>query len=435
MPFIKIHFRTNGNAFFVTAFLQALDEEELITFNLGTFKWSWDKSAIARKHVSENVSDLMKLRLLDLSEEDQKVLQVASCLGCEFDQKTLALAATKATGILDVDLGSSLWNAVEGGVLRSVDNESLYAFVHDQIQFAAFDAIPESERNAFQGAVGAAILSNADSEALQGDLLLIAVDLCNCDSSQMKARSLLAELNLKAGQAAVKSAAFSISASYFEAGLNLLDEEMYMLNMPLVIDLHTLFAQSLYCQGNFDRCMEVLEDLLAQSVTVEEKLPAYFIKLTILFVTNRHAEGMPLTQQVFKELGFSLFPKKTNMAHVIKDLIKTKAIVKKHKGSIINLPLCTDQSRKIAMGLLDIMVGITYILNDPALSLVVFKILRWSIKHGLCAHSGTGLVMFGVINCGLGDLKGGFEFGEIATAVHKRLKKYDIHVSSIFDLL
>lgn len=124
---------------------------------------------------------------------------------------------------------------------------------------------------------------------------------------------------------------------------------MYMNKMGLVIDISTLFAQSLYCQGKFDRCMEVLDDLLEQSVTIEEKLPAYFIKLTILFVSNRHAEGMPLTQQVFKELGFSGFPKKTNMGHVIADLIKTKMLVKKHKDRITELPLCTDQSRKIAM--------------------------------------------------------------------------------------
>ena len=126
--------------------------------------------------------------------------------------------------------------------------------------------------------------------------------------------------------------------------------------MSLVIDLHTFLAQSLYSQGNFDRCVKVLDDLLAQSVTIEEKLPAYFIKLTILFVTNRHEEGMPLTQKVFKELGFSGFPKKTNMGHVVKDLIKTKMLVKKHKDRITELPLCTDQSRKIAMGLLDLMV-------------------------------------------------------------------------------
>ena len=217
--FFPIFSRTSGNAFFVISFLQALDKEELITFNLGTFKWRWDLAGISKKHVSENVSDLMKLRLLDLSEQDQKVLMVASCLGCEFDQKTLALATSKATGIEDVDLGTSLWNAVEGGVLRSVDEESLYAFVHDQIQFAAFVAIPEAERNSFQACVGAAIIENAGSEALTGDLLLIAVDLCNCDSSQMKDRALLAELNLKAGRSAVRSAAFAISASYFEAGL------------------------------------------------------------------------------------------------------------------------------------------------------------------------------------------------------------------------
>jgi hypothetical protein len=131
---------------------------------------------------------------------------------------------------------------------------------------------------------------------------------------------------------------------------------MYMSKMSLVIDLHTLFAQSLYCQGNFDRCIEVLDDLLAQSVTIEEKLPAYFIKLTILFVTNRHGECMPLTKEVFKELGFSGFPKKTNIVHVIKDLIKTKMLVSKHKDRITELPLCTDTSRKIAMGLLDILV-------------------------------------------------------------------------------
>jgi len=41
--------KTLGNPFHIIAFLSALEREELLTFNFGTFNWTWDVEQINKK--------------------------------------------------------------------------------------------------------------------------------------------------------------------------------------------------------------------------------------------------------------------------------------------------------------------------------------------------------------------------------------------------
>ena len=109
-----------------------------------------------QQYVTANVSDLMEQKLQALPLEAQMVLQVASCLGCEFGWNTLQLASNAFP--LDFDelarekyktpslcLEGVLSRSVEEGVLRRVD-PTTYCFVHDQIQAAAFNLVVEEDR-------------------------------------------------------------------------------------------------------------------------------------------------------------------------------------------------------------------------------------------------------------------------------------------------
>ena len=46
-----VHKKTDGNAFFVLMFLRSLHEEQLLQFNFGAFKWTWDMEAVNAKLV------------------------------------------------------------------------------------------------------------------------------------------------------------------------------------------------------------------------------------------------------------------------------------------------------------------------------------------------------------------------------------------------
>ena len=120
------------------------------------------------------------------------VLQVASCLGCEFRWNTLQLAskafpadfnelALEKYDTPSLCLEGVLSHSVEEGVLRRVDSTT-YCFVHDQIQAAAFNLVVAEDRQLLQAKIGKSIVDQASPDEMDG-VLLLAVDLCNSDPS------------------------------------------------------------------------------------------------------------------------------------------------------------------------------------------------------------------------------------------------------------
>ncbi len=71
-----IHERTVGNAFFAIQFISALAEERLLTFDYGEGRWSWDLNRIRAKGFTDNVVDLMVVKLNRLPVETQQALQL-----------------------------------------------------------------------------------------------------------------------------------------------------------------------------------------------------------------------------------------------------------------------------------------------------------------------------------------------------------------------
>ncbi|HEY9662017.1 MAG TPA: AAA family ATPase, partial [Allocoleopsis sp.] len=87
--------KTEGNPFFVGEFLRSLYSENLLSFNPEQRSWQWNIAQIEAQNITDNVVELLLSRLRKLPENTQKLLQLAACMGSEFDLETLALSAER----------------------------------------------------------------------------------------------------------------------------------------------------------------------------------------------------------------------------------------------------------------------------------------------------------------------------------------------------
>jgi predicted ATPase len=160
-----VHEKTGGNPFFAIQFFVALADEGLLTFDPAASAWQWSMDRIRAKTYTDNVVDLMAGKLKRLSSPTQDALKQFACLGNVVDVATLALVL----GTTEEAIHTALWDALYAGlVLRQ---ESVYTFLHDRIQQAAYSLTPEERRSDVHLRIGRALLASMTEDQLAEHLL------------------------------------------------------------------------------------------------------------------------------------------------------------------------------------------------------------------------------------------------------------------------
>jgi predicted ATPase len=212
-----IYRKTLGNIFFVKQFLLSLFEGCLLWYNIGSAKWCWiDEQQIGDSTgATENVVDLVRRKLLELPDHVSHVLQFLACLGSEFDMTLLQLVIDF---LLQNDSNHTLDFAqifIDHGLIESAGTK--FRFIHDRVQEAAYEMLPDSEKDILLFEFGQLLSHRDDVE----DRLYTIVDLLDqglaralpsAESTQLVE---VAKLNMQAGKRSMSSAAFGTASAYF----------------------------------------------------------------------------------------------------------------------------------------------------------------------------------------------------------------------------
>ncbi|MCA1993408.1 MAG: serine/threonine-protein kinase PknK, partial [Coleofasciculus sp. S288] len=170
-----IQIKTEGNPFFINEFLKSLYSEKLLNFDRSQRRWQWNLERIKARGITDNVIELMANKIKQLGAIAQRALQLAACIGSQFDVQTLAIVLEKSPNETALDLHEAV---AENLVIPLSDaykavgewdsqklNDSLaiaveYKFAHDRIQQAAYSLIPTQEKQAIHWQVGRLLLHN-----------------------------------------------------------------------------------------------------------------------------------------------------------------------------------------------------------------------------------------------------------------------------------
>lgn len=434
--------KTKGNPFFTNQFLKSLYEDKLISFDASQGGWQCDIAQVRTLVLADDVVEFMAHQLQKLPTNTQTVLQLAACIGNQFDLATLAIVHEKS----QAETAADLWRALQEGliiplsevykffqgesVVSNQDNEQLttdngqltvsYRFLHDRVQQAAYFLIPDEQKQSTHLKIGRLLLSNTPEEELEEktfdivNQLNVGVELI----SDRTERDRLAQLNLIAGRKAKASTAYAAAVRYLTVGIGLLDAKAWQSQYQLILALHDEAAEAAYLSGDFEEMERLAEVVQNCASTLLDKVKAYEVKIQSCIAQNKILEAVNIALQVLKLLGVE-FPQKPSPQDIQRGLEEiTSNLASRRICDLIDLPKMTDPIKLAAIRLLSSIFSASYIAVPQLMPLIVFKQVTLSVQYGNTALSAFAYVNYGLILCGIvGDIESGYQFGQLALSL------------------
>ncbi len=430
-----VYGKTSGNAFFVNQFLKSLHEEKLLTFRFEDKKWHWDREQIEAAHITDDVASLLKHKIERLKPSTQGVLELAACIGTQFDLATLSSIYARSPQ----ETFDEIWQAVKEGLilptsdhykyLRDADSNFSYQsvkfrFLHDRVRQTVYQQLGKDQQCQLHFRI-ARIQSQQHPPSRPEDIQFELVNHFNLGSALLESeewRERVSTFNLWAGLKAQRSSAYDLAFDYFQSGLGLLDENCWKRHYSLTFNLYLEAARTAYLSGQPDRMEEFLTPLFQHSQDQLDRVEGYLIRIQAHMAKNMLDQAIQTALEALKMLGMRL-PESPNKVQTVKHLLKLRFHLRgKTPQDLEQMPEITDPRRLAVIRVMST-VSLAAFLGAPKLyPVLIFKQLSIFAQHGNTDMATYAYSSYGIILCGvLGDLETGYAFGQLA---FRMLDKY-----------
>eukprot|EP00980_Cylindrotheca_fusiformis_P016427 scaffold4897_cov129-Cylindrotheca_fusiformis.AAC.4 len=424
--------RTAGNPFFLIEFMQMLQDENLISYNLGLLKWVWDEVRVADATMSaDNVVDLLQARMRKMPSSVQLLLQYAACLGSSFSTQTLDLIFREQSVMMcterTADTIASLIAVVESSNLVEACGENKYQWVHDKVQEAAL-SLSDKVTPEFQFQIGTVLYHSLDANDLEEQLFDV-VDLIN--KERVSKRHKFAELNLRAAEKAKKVSAFESAAIYVANGIDFLPSDKWTIHRSLTLALYTIGSEVELALGHVASAEIYNNEVLnRKECTAMEMLPLKMARVVkICTVELKFKETIKICLGLLQELGVDLLWSRVTVPfQSVTALLRTVKMAKKApkpKDILGKLGRMKDPKHRAAMLLLSRLGYACYRTEDIFLNILsTCKIVEMTLKYGVCDVSAPGFSYLGAaVVVVQQDYETAANFAEVALALQKASRR------------
>ncbi|BAZ70916.1 serine/threonine protein kinase and signal transduction histidine kinase with GAF and PAS/PAC sensor (plasmid) [Fischerella sp. NIES-4106] len=429
--------KTEGNPFFVNAFLRMLYSENLLIFDAEHLRWQWNIARIQAQNITDNVVELMLVKLKKLPESTQQILRLAACIGAEFALDTLSIVCEKPPETVFLDLLAAIQNGLIQPLSELDENLLIkeYKFLHDRVQQAAYILIDEAHKQVVHLQIGKNLLAKILPEQIS-DRIFEIVDHLNHGIelvSEQLERNEIAPLNLVAGQKAKAAIAYNVAKKYLATARVWLAASSWQTNYDLTLELYVETTEVAYLCGDFEQVEYWVAIVLQEAKTVLDTVKVYEVKIQTYIAQNHLLKAINTGLQVLQQLGIS-FPETPSQLDIQLEL--DTIISRFDNKSIQNLIQLPEMAKPEKLAAMQILSRITLAAHHAApdlVSLLVFKQINLSIQYGNTFVSPFAYANFGLILCGMvGNIEAGYQFGQLALRLLAHLKIDSLKARTLF---
>jgi len=417
---LLIYEKTQGNPLFAIQFFTELSEERLLRFDHDMAAWNWDVSRIHAKGLSDNVIDLMAVKIGRLSVATRHVLGQLACLGNVAEIAIIALVH----GESEHSVHTALQEAMLAGLVMRV--EAAYKFLHDRVHEAAYGLIPESERAVAHLRIGRALASGAKADALE-DTIFDVVNHLNRGAGLIEdqdERERVVELNLTAGKRARNSTAYASAKRYLVEATSLLAPDAWACRYEQTFELYLLLSECEYLIGNFEEADALFEMLLGRASSDLLRVKVHCLRIKLYQVAGKYDQGLAVALKALQGFGVAFPDDQQPIEAAIDAQLRFLPIHLAGRSirDLVEAPLASDAVKGAIIDLLVDAIPCAYIARPPLFPLVTLEAVNRSIRDGSTNQSSYAYGVFALaLVSHVGDITLACQFSEMSLRLNERL--------------
>ncbi|WP_051261322.1 trifunctional serine/threonine-protein kinase/ATP-binding protein/sensor histidine kinase [Desulfovibrio inopinatus] len=424
--------KTGGNPFFVIQFLKNLHQENLLVFDIPNHCWTWDVDQIRSREITDNVVEFMVKKLKTLPEATQKLLRLGACIGNSFDLNTLSIIAEEPTE----SIAKHLWPAVEEGLLlpqgighqqlKTLDErlamirgdhfEAVDRFLHDRVQQAAYSLIEENQKQSTHLTIARLLLKSAH-EADLNTLCFTILEHYNKSTAlvtEANERRVLASLNVRAGQRAKESTAYSPALDYFTMAAGLVDKSAWDTDHDLMFAIHKGITECLFLTGQIEAGVSNADVVLERCASKEEQVEINNILILYYGGDGKMDKAIDIAIDSLALYNEHL-PRQCGRTRLLVELVSAKLTeLGKNSDYLLSLPQIRDADVLSILSLLKELVAPTYLQGLLLLPFVILRMFKLTMKHGNSSISSFVYSTYGLLWSKLGVPGSAYKYGKLA---------------------
>ncbi|MBE9207707.1 AAA family ATPase [Nostoc sp. LEGE 06077] len=427
-----VYQKAQGNPFFTTQFLKALHEDGLITLDGELGFWQCDVVQVRAKALTDDVVEFMAQQLQKLPPYTQNVLQLAACIGNQFDLATLAMVSEQS----QIEAAASLWQALQEGLilpqsevykfyvgeeyqLFEQENSEIvaYRFLHDRVQQAAYSLIPTDEKQAVHRKIGQLLLLNTPESNREERIFEIVsqLNMAAASITESAERQTLAEYNLMASRKAKVATAYTAAGKYAQVGIELLPQNSWQDQYELTLALYQVATEAAYLSGNLEQMAANAHLVLNHAKTPLDQVSVYEVKIEAFTAQSQFTQAIAAALTILQQLGVELPAKPTQDDLATAFSVVKEAIGERLPAELLHLSETRDANILAAARILTSVAPCAYLFLPLLYLLVILKKVYLSVVYGNESTSAFSYASYGILMCGVfGNVELGYEFGQLA---------------------
>ena len=362
--------------------------------------WNWNLTEIITKFSTSHPLELIIKTITQLPPATQHLLGLAAAIGNQFDLEQLALVYTQPLANTYQDLLPAL---KMGLVIKYqlpptlTSNSSLLAFYHDSIRQAAY-AASKANKLELHLHLGRLWLKYTP-ERIGNNIFAIVEHLNTGRSLLIESKDILelARLNLVAGQKAKATLAYAAAQTYLTTGLAGITANDWREHRQLAWDLYQISAEVEYLNGYVETANMLIQVMLAQTQTVEERIEIYNLLITQHIEQQQPQLAITVGYQVLQQLSIEL-PQHHLQAALKQELSASESYWRdKTVMALLDEPEMTQPEPRAAITILGNMAIAATAASQPILfNFIHVKVVHLALKYGQTAQSALSYAYYGL---------------------------------------